>query len=862
MATLGSLVVSLRAETATLASDLGKANQMFENAMRKIGKVSAAAQDAVEGLVAAFTVQRIGEFAKGLIEAAAHLDNLHTQTGLSVNALSALSNEAHIVGLDVDTAANSFDKLQKLAFSAAGGNKAAAAAFAAIGISAKQAADGLKHPDQLLQLVAKSLNGFADDGNKAALMMILFGKGGAQMAELLKQIADNGYTASTTTKEQAKAAEDFSRAMAALTNQLKATATTVVMDLLPAFDKVKVWLEWVAIFGGTAFLWLYALPKGAAIAVGALAGLDKAFVALNVSLGTFSTLSLAAGAAFKVLGAFIIGFELGRWAYEQFAIVRTFGAGMISLFAGMWIEIKYDTQIALAWMSDKLHSMTAGIGNLLSNASSGIARAFGHDLVSAGKAPSEYGNMDKLVAERAAARKQNQDLYSASRNYNAFLGLENVVATPHDKLGGKPSIKSFDPNAKIPKLASDHDELLKTMDARLKVINDAIKAEDAAYQVGNKQLDADYGNGLSTLADYTTQKANLLEDSFRTTQRLYDAEIALAQYYVTQITAKLAKDTNLKVDPSQQNQKLAKIAADQAELAQAASKMQGLSDAKALAGIKHPGDELEVTKANAAASSELAKNIWDLDIAYAQMTGDTAAANEMQTRMADAVLKQKMSIEGLTDSTRKLLAIEEDRRLRSSQSGLDGMKRSIIDYGKSLADVAKQTEAMTTKMLTGMEDALVSFVMTGKLNFKSLINSMIEDLARMVIREQVMGGISKWIGVAMGLTGAGVGAAAAGGSTFVAGAGGSTFMASGGPVYKGQVLTVGERGPETFVPSMAGSIVPNGAGASGGIVYSPTIQIDSRSDRAAVMNDTVKAVRQGQADLLALLRRYNPGLKI
>jgi hypothetical protein len=60
---------------------------------------------------------------------------------------------------------------------------------------------------------------------------------------------------------------------------------------------------------------------------------------------------------------------------------------------------------------------------------------------------------------------------------------------------------------------------------------------------------------------------------------------------------------------------------------------------------------------------------------------------------------------------------------------------------------------------------------------------------------------------------------------------------------------------------VSGSIVPNGGGSgSGGVVYSPTIQIDT--DRAAVMADTAKAVKQGQNDLMALLKRYNTGLKM
>lgn len=41
----------------------------------------------------------------------------------------------------------------------------------------------------------------------------------------------------------------------------------------------------------------------------------------------------------------------------------------------------------------------------------------------------------------------------------------------------------------------------------------------------------------------------------------------------------------------------------------------------------------------------------------------------------------------------------------------------------------------------------------------------------------------------------------------------SGTRAGGGPVIRGTPYLVGERGPEMFVPSQSGTIVPNGRGA-------------------------------------------------
>ena len=63
-----------------------------------------------------------------------------------------------------------------------------------------------------------------------------------------------------------------------------------------------------------------------------------------------------------------------------------------------------------------------------------------------------------------------------------------------------------------------------------------------------------------------------------------------------------------------------------------------------------------------------------------------------------------------------------------------------------------------------------------------------------------------------------------------------TGKAHGGPVSAGTPYIVGERGPELFVPSSSGSIVPNGAGGSTFSISIPmTVHaIDGRDARRAM----------------------------
>src|SRR5690606_21040519 len=53
--------------------------------------------------------------------------------------------------------------------------------------------------------------------------------------------------------------------------------------------------------------------------------------------------------------------------------------------------------------------------------------------------------------------------------------------------------------------------------------------------------------------------------------------------------------------------------------------------------------------------------------------------------------------------------------------------------------------------------------------------------------------------------------------------------ASGGPVFPNTAYTVGERGPETFVPNTAGRIVPAGGGMQVNVINNhPGAEIETR----------------------------------
>lgn len=133
-----------------------------------------------------------------------------------------------------------------------------------------------------------------------------------------------------------------------------------------------------------------------------------------------------------------------------------------------------------------------------------------------------------------------------------------------------------------------------------------------------------------------------------------------------------------------------------------------------------------------------------------------------------------------------------------------GASEAIRNYADEAADVARQSESVFTRAFEGMEDALVNFVTKGKLDFKSLAESIIADLLRIQIKAQLsqvfsmLGGFFSGAGKLSGTSGVG----ALSGSTV-------GFAAAGGNI-SGPTI-VGERGPEMIIPRTPMTVIPNHA---------------------------------------------------
>lgn len=153
----------------------------------------------------------------------------------------------------------------------------------------------------------------------------------------------------------------------------------------------------------------------------------------------------------------------------------------------------------------------------------------------------------------------------------------------------------------------------------------------------------------------------------------------------------------------------------------------------------------------------------------------------------------------------------------------NGAKAAWADYLDSARNVAGMTNDLFTNGFRSMEDAVVSFAVTGKASFADFTKSVLADMARIAARQtatNLLGSV-----VSFGASYFGGGASAGSTQTGYTGTDFSSWVsgqrATGGPVSPNSLYEVNERGPELLsqggrsylmMGAQGGSVTPLGAG--------------------------------------------------
>jgi lambda family phage tail tape measure protein len=148
-----------------------------------------------------------------------------------------------------------------------------------------------------------------------------------------------------------------------------------------------------------------------------------------------------------------------------------------------------------------------------------------------------------------------------------------------------------------------------------------------------------------------------------------------------------------------------------------------------------------------------------------------------------------------------------EKEIERQNSWSAGWNKSMKEYQETANRASERGAAAFNSVMSNMDRALRNFVDNGKFNFKELVGSIVKDLLYMEMKAQAMT-IFRMLYSAFS-------APSISTTNYDAGISTGTMRAAAGGDIDGPTI-VGENGPEIFVPSQRGTVIPNTAAASWG----------------------------------------------
>jgi hypothetical protein len=188
MASIGDLVISLRADIASFRSGMNEAKGHLDDIKKKSSEAAdslSSLKSYFEGFVSIEGVRRVYEFAAGLVEAAAKIEHVTQALGVNAQQFQEQQFAFRQAGVDAGVFGTSMEKLAKqIDLVATGaGSKAVVEVFSRLGLSATNFDGTLRSTSDLLDDLAKNKIFQAEaETKKLADYMLLTGARGGEAA--------------------------------------------------------------------------------------------------------------------------------------------------------------------------------------------------------------------------------------------------------------------------------------------------------------------------------------------------------------------------------------------------------------------------------------------------------------------------------------------------------------------------------------------------------------------------------------------------------------------------------------------------------------------------------------------------------
>ncbi|MDG4297992.1 phage tail length tape measure family protein [Pseudomonas aeruginosa] len=352
------------------------------------------------------------------------------------------------------------------------------------------------------------------------------------------------------------------------------------------------------------------------------------------------------------------------------------------------------------------------------------------------------------------------------------------------------------------------------------------------FRNAEQKLQAQQRAGLLSYADYVAQRGELISQNKDQVTAAYEGEIQALEALRDKSSTTAAQRISLdqKIAEARNNMVKAQKKADadlevlqlneQGRLKKQAQAVKAYSDA-----LQQQQDALALQGQRAAAAVGMGaqqRRLFDqrgsLDDRFAQQRLDLASQYGDGSR--------GMSLDEYND---KLKALEANHAamtqllqrnyadLQAAQGNwVNGATSAFADYIDSARDVAGQTYELFSNAFSGLEDAVVNFVMTGKASLDDFVRTMIGDVARMATRQlgaSLLSGFGLGGGTDGGAQGLTVGASAVSASAGALATAGGTLL-SGAAAIQAAAASLAAANGVSGVSGAAGAA--GAAGVAGG----------------------------------------------
>lgn len=686
---LGELVVSISADLARFKEDMGKAQRVTNDTMKRMQMDVSSGMKAVEtqlksaaGLLVGFAgAASFGGLVKSMIDLQDEMSKTAQKAGVNISELSGMAYAAGLADVSTEQLAKSLGKLNKAMYEAAGDpNGGPAKTFRSLGVSVTDAAGKLRKADEVMIDLAGKFAGMKDGAEKTALSMEVFGKSGADMIPLLNGGAQGLKDATEEAKrfglvmseEAGKQAEKFNDNLTRLKSQVSGMALTLANEALPSIISVSD----AMVNNGSG---------GAAAFGKSIAATVRSIQEATIYWATFADKVGAWNDTGGLLGHALSGKKAAEYK-QQLQNIATAEAQQMAAIAAA-----YDR----ASMS------------------------------SPGKAGSDGGSASGAETIKAAADAAEQariEFNKGVQGYNKLVDTFNASRT--DLSDFEKSIAKV--NEEVATLSKEHPEQAK--DA--KILGEKIKAQLQLTEAIKKQNEmmeesarlTEQVNREWALAGLSSGRTALVAPSAGGTMGKDGSVLGgMPKFSLSGAAGTMGFGGNA-TSPTIDTDKLARER-EAVTVAMLNNQMALVDTAERF---------YQTTTGEAAAKR--------IDLLNQELVAQKSIYDSIQGDGADAVMARIQEQAVINDINEKLL---EQQKILASTTALGGMTVALDEYARAAKDVGAQLDYATTNMLHNMEDALVSFVTTGKASFSDFADAVIKDLARIAVQQSVMGPLSE-----------------------------------------------------------------------------------------------------------------------